>query len=523
MRSITRACIQTDNMTPDSTANNKRIAKNTVFLYIRSIVIMLVSIFTSRIVLQTLGVDDYGINNVVAGFVGMFSVLSSSLVSASQRFISYELGKKEPQLNRVFCGTVTVHIFLALFMFCIFESIGLWFLNTELNISSERLVAANWVFHFSVITFCVNIISTPYNACIVAHEKMSVFAYIGIYEVLMKLGIVYLLWIIPADKLIIYSLLTLMISLSLRFIYGYYCTKHFNECKYHFYIDKSLFRQLIGFSGWNFLGQTASVLVTQGINMLTNIFFGVALNSARGIAEQLNAATGQFVNNFTTAMNPQITQSHAAEEYGRMVNLMFRGSKYSFLLYWFLGFIIFSEADFILDIWLSQVPEYASLFLRLAIIFSVFQSLSQTLYTGMLATGHIKKYQILMSTIYISCFGLCYAFFKLGYGPEYGYISTIIAVFIGLFLRLYLLSRMIPHFSPAVYYKSVILRVMPVIACTLLVWLFIKNQHHSSSIEFMLVVLIGYPTMALAIYAIALDRAEKEFVLNQVKRIWSKR
>lgn len=504
----------------DSVSNNKRIAINTLFLYIRSIIVMAVSIYTSRIVLHALGVDDYGINNVVGGFVGMFAVLSSAMVNASQRFISYELGKENPQLKKVFCSTLTIHFILVLVLLVVFESFGLWFLNTHLNISPDRMMAANWVFQFSVITFCLSILNTPFNASIIAHEKMSAFAYISIFEAFAKLGIVYLLYISNADKLILYSFLLMVISAMLLCIYMLYCRRHFEECKYKFMYDKSLLKSLLSFSGWNFLGSTAGILVTQGVNILTNIFFGVALNAARGIVEQANSAINQFVSNFTTALNPQITQSHASKDFERMNMLMMRGSKYSALLFWFMGIILFMQPDFVLNLWLVEVPPYAPIFLRLTIIYSCFQALSNPLYIGMLATGNIKTYQIVMSLLYAGSFVACYILFKIGFGPEYGYISTIAAVLLAVFVRLHLLQTMIDGFSASDYFKCVILKFAPVFALSILSdYLVISFVNTKPWIEFILVLAVSAITISVGAFFLSLDNKEKSIVNRFILKV----
>ena len=481
---------------------------------------MAVGIYTSRVILQALGVDDYGIYNVISGFVALFSILSASLVNASQRFISYEMGKESPQMSRIFSGTISIHLLLAIIVILIFESFGLWFLNTQLNIDADRLFAANWVFQCSVLTFCINLISVPYNASIIAHERMNVFAYISIYEVFAKLGIVYLLFVIGYDKLIVYAILMLAIAVSLRLLYGYYCSHHFEECKFRFVIDLPLLKGMINFIGWNFLGSTAGILVTQGISILINIFFGVALNAARGVADQVNNAINTFVNNFMTAMNPQITKSYASGNYSYMNTLLIRGAKYATILYWVMSLGFFVEADYVLDIWLVEVPPYAPLFLRLVVIYSIFQSLSNTLYIGMLATGKIKKYQIVMSTLYFSSFILCYVLFKLNFGPEYGYISTIIAVFIGMFARLYLLREIIPSFVVKQYVKGAVIKSGSVIiVSTLATWGISRLLMFNSLLEFIGVCLfsiIGVPVFA---YNLALDSQEKTVMKQYVAKV----
>ena len=501
--------------------NTELIAKNTVFLYLRSILVMFIGIYTSRIVLQILGIDDYGIYNVIGGFVAMFSILSTSLVNASQRFISYEMGKELPNLRRVFCVTVSIHILLALVVLVAFETIGIWFLNTKLNISPDRINAANWVFQCSVITFCINLISVPYNASIIAHEKMSAFAYISIFEAISKLGIVYLLKIFCLDKLILYSVLMLLIAGSLRFVYGIYCSRNFEECHFRFMFDKPLIREMLSFTGWNFIGSTAGILCTHGINILINIFFGVVLNAARGVADQVSNAINSFVNNFMVAVNPQITKSYASGDFIYMNKLMARGSKYATLLYWLIALTFFVDTENILTIWLVDVPAYAPVFLRLTIIYSIFQALSNTLYIGMLATGNIKKYQIVMGSLYIGSFILCYFFFTIGLGPSFGYISTIITVFIGMFVRLKLLAKIISDFSIKDYLNETVVKTFIVIFAStgfLFLCKFVLPFGNKYS-ELFVMLFLSVITVIVLSLLIALDNSEKLLLLGKIKKI----
>ena len=506
-------------MSQSDIRNTKNIAKNTVFLYMRSIVIMAVGIYTSRVVLQTLGVDDYGVYNVIGGFVAMFSILSASLVNASQRFISFEMGKAEPQMNRIFCGTISIHLLLALIVFGALETFGVWFMDTQLNIAPERMTAANWVFQCSVLTFCINLISVPYNACIISHERMNIFAYFSIYEAFAKLGIVYLLWITGYDKLIVYAILMLAVSVSLRLIYGIYCKKHFEECNFHFIIDKPLFKEMMGFIGWNFFGSTAGILSTQGINILINIFFGVALNAARGLADQVNNAINTFVNNFMTAMNPQITKSYAAGDYGYMKSLMIRGAKYAAILYWLIALTFFIESDEILGIWLVKVPDYAPIFLRLTIIYSIFKSLAIPIYTGMLASGKIRNYQLIMGALNIMAFVLCYIFFVFGLGPEYGYISTIIIAVVQLFVRLKLISDIIPGFPKGLFFRDAILRALYVIFASSSIIYYLKNILTISNVyvEVLVMLLVSLAIVSCLAFVLALTKGEREKMVMVVR------
>lgn len=503
---------------PDTSSNIKRIAKNTIFLYVRSIIVMAVAIYTSRVVLQALGVEDYGIYNVIGGFVAMFSILSASLVNASQRFISFEMGKENPQMARIFSGTISIHLILAIIVFILLESFGLWFLNTQLNISADRMYAANWVYQCSVLTFCINLISVPYNASIIAHERMNVFAYISVYEAFVKLGIVYLLYVIGFDKLIIYGLLMLVIAVSLRLIYGFYCSRQFEECKFHFVFDKPLFKEMMGFIGWNFFGSTAGILSTQGINILINIFFGVALNAARGIADQVNNAINTFVNNFMTAMNPQITKSYASRDFSYMNMLIIRGGKYAGLLYWCISLIFFVEIDYILSIWLVEVPPYSDVFIRLVIVYSLFLALSNPLYVGMLASGNIKKYQIIMSSLGLCAFIICFIAFKVGLGPEWSYLSLIIISFIQVGVRLKLIKDIIPGFSPRLYLTKTIFKVVAVVLTSIGIQIIVlKTVPLNGLMEFLVSLFVALITLPVLVYSVALDTKERDIIVNRIK------
>lgn len=502
---------------------NKRIAKNTIYLYIRSILVLCVGLYTSRVVLKALGIDDYGIYNVVGGFVAMFAIISSSLVSASQRFMSYEMGKVNPQMERIFHGTVTIHIILAIIILVLSESIGLWFLLTKLKIAPNRLDAAFWVYQFSIITFCINLISIPYNATIIAHEKMKAFAYVSIFEACSKLIMAFLLQFVPCDRLIVYSLMMMLIAISIRCLYGYYCKTRFEECTFHLSFDKKLFKEMLGFTSWNFIGSTASIFSTQGINVLVNLFFGVALNAARGVCDQVNNAINQFVSSFMTAVNPQITKSYAAHDYEYMNKLMLRGAKYGTLMYWLISFIVFVESDFILNLWLVKVPPYAPLFLRLILIYSTFQAMSNTLYIGMLATGKIRNYQIIIGTITAMAFVVCYIAFKMGLGPEWSYLSMILSVFVAMFVRLKLLEGMIEGFSGLLFFKQVILRVFAIVILSLIVIYGIKKEVALKPIsEFFIVLLYTITVIPFMSYYIGLNKKEKTFVVSKLIDIKNK-
>lgn len=312
---------------------SKRLAKNTVLLYVRMLLTMFIGLYTSRVVLHALGVEDYGIYNVVGGLVTMFTVLSGSLSAAISRFITFELGKgNKDRLKRVFSTSINIQFILIAFIVVLMETIGLWFLNYKMVISAERLTAANWVFQFSVFTFAMNLWSVPYNAAIIAHEKMSAFAYIGILDSLCRLGVAFMITYSNFDHLIYYALLLMIVGIIIRLIYGFYCKRNFDETIYHFVLDKSLLNDMFSFAGWNFIGAAAGVCRTTGVNILINLFYGANVNAARGLSVQLNNAISGFANNFMTALNPQITKAYAEEDFHYMNMLLFKGTKLAYFL-----------------------------------------------------------------------------------------------------------------------------------------------------------------------------------------------
>lgn len=453
--------------------NNNRIVKNTLYLYFRTLFVMAVTLFSSRLVLDKLGVDDYGIYSVIGGFVTMFSMLSGSLTAGSQRFMAYELGKEHPQVRTVFSATITIHLFLAAVILVLLESFGLWYLNCRMNIAPDRLYAANWVFQCSVLTFCINLICIPFNAAIIAYERMSAFAYISIFEASCKLAAIYVLYAISFDSLITYSIFMLMVALMLRMIYGVYCKRHFKECRYDFSLNRDILRQILGFCSWNFIGSSATILNGQGINLLINHFFGVALNAARGIAMQVDTAINTFVQNFMLAINPQITKSYASGDYATVNSMIYLGTRVAFYLFGMLCLPVFINADFLLAAWLKTVPPSAVLFTKYAIIYTLCQNLSQCLYIAMLATGRIKRYQIIVGGLSIMAFPTAWIFFKMGLPAEWGYTSMIIFSLVCLVARLVLLQSMIPLFRAIDYAKHAILPIclcaIPTIALVALV------------------------------------------------------
>ena len=496
------------------TESNKRIMKNTLALYVRMILMMVVSLYTSRVILDTLGVEDYGTYNVVGGVIAMFSAFSSMFSGAISRFLTYELGRDEGDTKRlrdVFSTSVTIQLGIAAVFILVGEVVGLYFLNYQLVIPEGRMVAANWVLQCSIVTFAVNLISVPYNAAIIAHEKMSAFAYISIFEVSMKLLIAYALYISPIDKLISYALLLMSLSVVVRFVYGFYCRRHFSECRYRFKYDKKLLKEMSGFAGWNFLGSGAYILNTQGVNILINLFFGVTLNAARGIANQVDGAIMQLVNNFMTAVKPQITKSVAAGDYSYMESLVFRGSKFGYFLMLLFFVPIYVETPQILSLWLKIVPEYTVSFVRLAMIASMIDLLGTTISTSVIATGKVKKYYIVIGLFGLLVFPLTYICFKLGCSPESCYYSFISVYVFLLFLKLRQAHELV-GISISKYCFKVLFKVVPITIFSLGLTL-LASEYMEQNLQ-RLVILVFFSALlnGVAIYFYGLNQAEKEFV-----------
>lgn len=506
----------------NTTENNKRIAKNTLLLYFRMLFLMAVSLYTSRVVLNALGVEDFGIYNVVGGVVAMFSVLSGSLSAAISRFITYELGKgNQENLNKIFSSAVTIQLGLAGIIILLAETIGIWFLNVQMNIPEVRMEAANWVFQFSILTFAINLISVPYNASIIAHEKMSAFAYISILEAVGKLFIAYLITIAPMDRLIFYAILMCVVALIVRFTYGNYCKRHFCECTYHFIWDKQLLKSMFSFAGWNFIGASSAVLRDQGGNVVINLFCGPAVNAARGIAFQVNNAVNQFVVNFMTALNPQITKSYAAGDRGYMMTLIFQGARLSFYMLLLLSLPILVNTHYMLALWLKIVPEHAVLFVQLILIFALSESISQPLITAMLATGKIRNYQIIVGGLQMMNLPISYILLRLGYFPE---IVIVIAICISqccLAARLILLRGMI-GLSITKYLKNVYLNIIVVSIIAVILPLISAYYIKESFINFILISLIAVICTLSSIYFIGCNNQEREFIHQKLGTIKSK-
>ena len=502
-----------------NSANNKRIAKNTLLLYVRMLFAMLVSLYTSRVILQTLGVEDYGVYNVVGGVITMFTFLNGAMSSATSRYITFEIGKGNiEQLKKVFSTALQIHGAIALLIVILGETAGLWFLMNELVIPDGRMDAAMWVYQCSIISCVVTIMSVPYNADIIAHEKMSAFAYISVLEIILKLLIVYLLVVLPFDKLKVYAVLVLMVGLLIRYIYTRYCHKHFEESHYIHRIDKALLKEMSSFAGWSFWGNLAGIFYSQGLNMMLNIFFGPVVNAARGIATQIQGVVQQFVSNFQMALNPQITKTYASGELDKMHSLMYRSARFSFMLLFFLSLPIMLETNYILTLWLGIVPENTVIFARIIIAISLIYTIANPCVIANQATGKVKVYQAVVGGLLLLILPISYIVLKMG-APAYSvFIVHFCVESVAQFARMYMLRNMIdlPLWS---YVKNIYLPIMGVVLLSVVLPILVYINMQEGIIRLLAVGMTCVVSVAMTSLFIGMTRNERSFLIDKSLRV----
>ena len=503
----------------DTSSANKRIAKNTLVLYVRMLFTMGISLFTSRVVLQTLGVEDYGISSVVGGVISMFTFINAAMVSSTQRYLNFELVRGDAnQLRSVFSTSLQIHALIALAIIVLSETVGLWFLNEKLVIPEARMTAAMWVYQCSILSCAVSIMSTPYNAVIVAHEKMSAFAYISILDVSLKLLVVYLLVVLPFDKLIILAILNLLVQLFIRYIYTLYCHRHFPESYFQFWFNKTLFKEMFGFAGWSFWGNLAAILYTQGLNMMLNIFFGPIVNAARGIAVQVQSAVQQFVGGFQTALNPQITKNYASNNLPQMHSLMFRSARFSFLLLFFLSLPVLMETNFILTLWLKTVPDDAVIFTQIMICISLIYTTANPCIIANQATGKVKIYQMVVGGILLLILPISYVVLKLG-APAYSvFIVHFCIESVAQFSRMYMLRKLI-HLPLWQYMKNIYIPIVSTVVIAIILPLVVRMQVAEGWLRFLAVGFTCVLSVGASSYFIGFTKQERVFFLDKSLRL----
>lgn len=501
--------------------SNKRIAKNTLYLYLRMFISLALSLVTGRVVLQTLGVEDYGINAVVGGVIGMFGVIQVCMIGATSRFITYELGRgDERRLKDTFSTTLTLHIIIALVLFVILETIGLWMVNYKLVIPDGRMFAANCIYQFSIVSLMFGVTQTPYSSAIVAHEKMDVYAYFDILNTVLKLVIIYLLLIGNMDKLILYGLLTFCVSTLIMVLNRVYCLRHFPETHYHFIWDKSLIKPIFAFSGWDILGNVAVMARGEGITILINLFFGTALNAAAGIANTVTGAVGGFSANIIMAIKPQIIKRYADGEYEAMVKLAHEGTVLSFILMTLLTIPLMSEIHFVLNLWLGIVPDYACVFTNLVLLFSIIGCFASVVMDIVHATGRIKKTSLTNGTIYILVLPVTYVAYRLGVPAWIPFAYNAFALFIGTMCNIYYMTTYIPQLKTWDYFKRTILPCVMLFLIVGFPVLLLHNYMEEGWGRFILSIVITIGLTTLLGYKL-LDKELKARIFSMCKRKFS--
>lgn len=502
---------------------NKTIAKNTAFMYIRMIFLMLISLYTVRVVLKYLGVEDYGILNLIGGVVALFSFISNSSGAATQRYLNFALGENNlEKLQRVYSASIIIHFVVALIVLLLSEIAGIWAVNCYLNIPMERINAANWVLQFSLFTIVLGIIRIPYNAVIVAYEKMSFYAAQSIFEGVCKFGIAFLIAIFPYDKLIFYSILIFIVSFLSFFIGKAYVNIKFPICRFRFHKEKILYKELVSFSGWSLLSSIGSTCSNQVLTMILNKFFGVIANAALGFANQVNNAVYQLISNFQVAFEPQITKSYAANDRDYLIDLIYKTSKFSFFLLWFFVLPLGLNAEIVLKVWLETVPDYSVVFLRLILFLSLIESIIGPLWMVSYAIGNIRNYQIVALIISLITVPVAWLLFYLGFKPYWIIIIRVISNLLFSMWRMgYLYKRM--NFPVWNYLKMVLIPSLFVVVISFCVSygvFFITSSN--IIIQFFVSCTVTVLANIVCMWIIGCNQSEREFLIALIKKIIKK-
>ena len=497
--------------------NSRRIARNTVLLYFRMFLLMAVGLFASRVILRALGENELGIYSTVAGVVTMFSILTGSMSSAISRFITFELGKKEKDLSKVFSTAVAIQFILAAIIVVLAEPAGLWYISHKMVLPPDRIAAAQWVLQFTILSFIIQLVSVPYNADIIAHERMDAFAWISIFEALGKLAVAFAIMISPIDKLIFYAAMLAVVSLLTRMAYAIFCKRHFEESRAGVHLDRTTFRSMFSFAGWNFIGAGSGVLRDQGGNLLLNAFFGPIANAAWFFANQVNGAVQKFVTSFTTALNPQITKSYASGDREYMMRLIFRGSRLSIWLLLLVVYPIIFNAGFLVDLWLgaSQAPENTVVFIRLVLIYIMIEAVSYTMVTAMLSTGNIRNYQLLVGSLQLLNLPVDYILLRMGAPAEVIYYVAGAVAILCLSARLFMLRKMIA-LPVGRFLREVLSRELVVAGLALVVPLLLSRSAMEGWGGFLLSVLATEISSCIIIWFIGCDHDEKDIILHKI-------
>lgn len=502
----------------DVASNNKRILKNSLMLYIRMFVVMLVSLFTSRVTLKVLGVVDYGLYNVVGGTISAMCIINNAMSVSVHRYLTFALGKGEKKhLSETFSMCVLIYVILSLLTLLLAETLGLWFFHTQLNIPIERMEACEIVYQVSVVVCVMSLFQTPFMAVILSHESMGAYAYISIVEVMLKLASVYSLTIITFDHLSTYALLYMMTQVIVTGCYITYAYRKFEETHYKFYWDRPFFKELICYSGWNLFGSMSGVAKDQGLNILLNIFFNSTVNAARAIAYQVNYAVSQFFTNFYTAVRPQIVKYYAKGEMEELQNLIFRSSKMSFFLIMTVSMPVAIETPYIISLWLGQLPEYVVPFIRMVVCITAVDCMSAPLMSSAQATGKIRLYQFSVGLMNTMTLPLSYVALKMGGEPITVFRISLFLTMISFFMRIWIIKRLIESFPVLKYIKDTFIHCFLVCAIALIAPLSIHYLLTNCLLSTITVCAVSLVSCVVFVYLIGLESSERLFVLNIIK------
>lgn len=500
--------------------NNKTIAKNTLFLYFRMMFTMVISLFTSRIILQKLGVDDYGIYQAVGGVVGFLSFINGALSTGSSRFLTYALGEGNVEkLKRTFSTTLNIHILIAILIVIVAETIGLWFLYHKMVIAPDRLSAAVYTYHLSILTAVFTLTQVPYNATIVAHEKMSIYAYMSIFEVSAKLLICYLLTIGNFDRLMMYATLLLGVQVGCMCFYRFYCTHHFEEARFSFSFDKKIFIEIAGFSGWSMFANASIALNSQGVLILLNMFFAPAVVAARAISLQVNMAVNQFVSNFRQAANPQIVKKYASGDYEGSKHLLLESTKYSYYMMYLIALPVCLLAYPLLKLWLGVVPDYTVPFLQIVIVQSLFQVFDTSFYTALYAKGRLRENALTSPTLGFMIFPITYILFKLGYSPlVLSWTSLVVYAILGIIVKPWLIIKIVDYKCSEIWsvYRSCLIVTVASLPIPIIIYTLVDT---TQVVYFILLGLVCLISVALSAFFLGIDKAMRKKVLGMIFHI----
>ncbi len=497
---------------------SKRIAKNTVFLYIRMLFLMAVTLFTSRVVLDKLGIEDYGIYNVVGGLASMFVFFQSSLANATQRFLNVELGKSNlHEANNVFCQHLVLYAIMAATVIAVGETVGLWFVGNKLNIPPDRLVATIWVYQFTLLSLCVTLIGIVFNSEIIAHEDMGVYSYVGIFEGFARLGVAYAISVSPFDRLIVYGFLMLVVSVVVQIFYFVYCRRKYIECKVYFIWNKHLLKETSSIVGWNTVGTAVYAVNDAGVNILLNMFFGPVVNAARGVSYQINSAVNNFTTNFFVSVRPQIVKSYAAGDKEYLLKLFYKSSKYSFFLLWTLCLPIGFSIDRILNLWLKEVPEYTSIFTLWIFAYSLINVLNNPIWSVALAVGKLKKYISIGSGVFLLVFPLSYIALKNGCSPVSVYIILFVVRFCYLIVVLKIIKPYI-NYSAIEYIRQVVFPILVVVIVSFVMNFIIRNQIPDTLLLMFVFIAFSMLITGATIWLLGMTINERSQIISLVRK-----